>query len=144
MEAITEQALEDLFRDIKFETQLQYVIIPKCKVLMKAPTIATAHDSDQKHVMHSHDQLGEGREDFEVIFRLLSKANVKKIIKIVVEDMEEPSHHDDAIIRSVSCFDCEEWDWKKLDLCTNIIHKAAPNATKINLYSRGSSAVLRS
>ena len=86
---------------------------------------------------------GDGRRDFCCIFRFLQRAGVLKIFQIVVDDAQEPSHSDEAIIECLKPFSVEEWDWKKVDLCPNVIYEAAPGVREITLYSRGNNAALR-
>ena len=64
-------------------------------------------------------------------------------MKIEVEDIEQPSHRDDIIIDYLKDFGIEEWDWRKLDLCTEVIREAAKDVRQIRLYSSGNNAVLR-
>lgn len=68
---------------------------------------------------------------------------MRKIIELIVDDDQDPPHKD-TIIASLETFDLEIFDWKKLDLCSDTIFKAAPHANKIVLYSSGNNAVLKS
>ena len=36
------------------------------------------------------------------------------------------------------------WDWQRTDLSSEVIAKAAPNVSQVNLYWGGNNAVLRS
>ena len=60
-----------------------------------------------------------------------------------MEDDDETPHSDEAI-EELSVFNIEEWDWRKIDLCSEVIYKAAKKAEKVFLYSSGNNAVLRS
>lgn len=94
----------------------------------------------------NHNNVGHdgiGRKDYQQIFDLLWNKGVRKIIKIMVEDNEDIPHSDE-VLEKLSRFDIEEWDWKRTDLCSDVLFKAAPNARKVTLYSSGNSAVLRS
>ena len=88
---------------------------------------------------------GTGREECQdILLRCLhEKKGVRKIIELVVYDDQTPPHKD-SVIASLGIFDIENFNWKKLDLCTETIFQAAPNANKIVLYSSGNNAVLRS
>ena len=86
---------------------------------------------------------GSGRGDFGIVFRELKRVGVKKVMKIEVEDLKEPSHGDDIIIESLKGFNIEEWDWRKIDLCTEVIRQAAQHVRQIRLYSSGNNSVLR-
>ena len=70
--------------------------------------------------------------------------NVKKILKIVVEDDRNDPHSDEAIERAVTDFDVEEWDWVKEDICSDTILAAARNVRDLTLYWSGNRAVLKS
>lgn len=87
-------------------------------------------------------RFGSGRTDFGIVFRELKRIGVKRIMEIEVEDLKEQSHADDIIIDSLKDFNIKEWDWRKLDLCTEVIRQAAQHVRKIRLYSSGNNAVL--
>jgi len=59
-------------------------------------------------------------------------------------DDDEDTPHSDEVIESLKRFGIEDWDWKKVDLCSEVLLKAAPNAEKITLYCSGNNAILRS
>lgn len=65
-----------------------------------------------------------------------------KIVKVIVIDDREPSHTDEAIETALTGFDVEIWDWKRVDLCSEVIFNAARNVKEISLYSSGNNAVL--
>lgn len=89
------------------------------------------------------DQRIVGRGGAKLIFDLLRIRGVRKIIMVIVIDDGEIPHGDD-VIEELERFDVEELDWRKGDLCSSVILKAAKNATKLFLYSSGNKAVLRS
>jgi hypothetical protein len=93
-------------------------------------------------VLRPQDQEQKGLNDLEVIFRWLRDNHVTRIYRIIIVDNEEPSHTDTAIVRALEDFDVKIWDWKKLDLCTDVILKAAPDVEEVTLYSSGNTAVL--
>lgn len=39
-------------------------------------------------------------------------------------------------------FKVEEWDWKKMDICSDVIHESSPAVREVSLYSSGNNAVL--
>lgn len=78
-----------------------------------------------------------------MIFNWLRDNHVKKILKvIVIDDGPELSHTDRAIEIALKGLEIEVWDWKKLDLCTEVILKTAPNVRDVSLYSSGNNAVM--
>ncbi|GAB1195667.1 hypothetical protein APSETT444_004929 [Aspergillus pseudonomiae] len=79
----------------------------------------------------------------EDIFNVLWEKGVKKIIKISVDD-DEDLPHSDEVIETLGKFGIEEWDWRRKDLCSSVILKAAQNSRKVFLCSTGNKAVLRS
>ncbi|KAI9771958.1 MAG: hypothetical protein M1839_002591 [Geoglossum umbratile] len=132
--AVSAQDLTDLITSLKFENILQYVRIPRYKL--------SAHSSPARGDSRSDQQRG-GRRDFQLIFDLLWKKGVRTIIKVIVEDDDETPHSDE-VIEKLAIFNIEEWDWRKVDLCSEVIYKAAGNVEKAFLYSSGNNAVLRS
>jgi len=84
-----------------------------------------------------------GRDDMTYIFGWLFQRGVRKILKVTVVDNEFPAHRDGAIVECLMQFGVEIWDWKKLDLWSEVIHKSTPVVRQINLYSSGNQAVLK-
>ena len=76
------------------------------------------------------------------IFRWLRNLHVRAIIKVTVIDDVEPSHSDAAIENCLQGFDIETWNWKKFDICSEVIYNSAPNVKEVILYSSGNNAVL--
>jgi hypothetical protein len=37
----------------------------------------------------------------------------------------------------------EDWDWRKIDLCSEVIHTVAPMVRTVHLYWGGNNAILR-
>jgi hypothetical protein len=54
-----------------------------------------------------------------------------------------PPHSDEAIEQALSGFDVEDWDWKKVNICSETIRTVAPNVRYVCLYTDGNNAVLR-
>lgn len=124
-------------KGLNFEDILEYVRIPRCKILRRAnDTIAPSFES-------SSGRGGIGLTSFKLIFDLLRSKGVRKIIKVIVDD-EEDTPHSDEVIESLNCFQIEDWDWKKIDLCSEVLYQAAPNAEKVTLYCSGNNSILRS
>lgn len=76
------------------------------------------------------------------VFKWLRKNHVERIIKVMVIDDEDPPHADSSIEEALSGFQVEIWDWKRLDLSTEVIHKSTNVVKEISLYSSGNNSVL--
>lgn len=136
--AVSRENIQELFKNLKLENILQYVRIPRYRLEATAKTHAS-----KKIPRGKIDPPGAGLRDYEQIFDLLWVKEVRKIIKIVVEDHVDTPHSDE-MLETLQRFQIEEWDWKRMDLCSSVLFNAAPDARALTLYSSGSSAVLRS
>jgi hypothetical protein len=86
-----------------------------------------------------------GRDRYEGVFRWLRDVQkVKKIFKVVVDDLVPYPHTDRAIIAALEKFDVEIWDWRKLDISSETVFKAASGTRQLHLQCSGNEAVLRS
>lgn len=108
-----------------FESVLEYVALPK-------PPITGANRKLER------DAYGFLLSDW-----LRIECGVKKIFEIYVEDSVEFPHSDTSIIRHLKDFDIEIWKWRKLDICTTTIAKAAPNVRKVYLACNSKQSVLK-
>ncbi|PMD28807.1 hypothetical protein L207DRAFT_642096 [Hyaloscypha variabilis F] len=131
---ISEERIEEGLAHLKFEDVLQYVALPRLK-LERRPVL-----SKKK----SQNPDGKGRNDMIFLFNFLRNKSVKRVIRVIVDDTLEPSHSDEAIETALGGLKVEIWDWKKIDLCTETIVTAAPDAREVCLYWSGNNAVLRS
>lgn len=91
----------------------------------------------------SPKQDGDGRRDLCYIFDRLRKKGVKTILKVIIDDSVSPAHSDEAIEDALKFMDVEIWDWKRIDLCSEVIFRVASKAREVNLYWSGNNAVLR-
>lgn len=139
---ITKRQLIKFLDRFHFESILQFVDIPRL-ILAPDKTALTAEKPAKLSRKGTSITSGIGREECLEILKYLQEKGVRKIIELVVDDDQDPPHKD-TIIASLNTFDLEIFDWKKLDLCSDTIFKAAPYAQKIVLYSSGNNAVLRS
>ena len=124
---------------LNFEEILQYVEIPKLRIDGNSNTANTKRPRGRV----SPDGDGEGRTDLVYVFNELRGRKVKTILKVIVDDLAEPAHSDEAIEKALDKMGVEIWDWKKTDLCTEVIQTAAPNVREVHLYWSGNNAVLR-
>jgi hypothetical protein len=77
------------------------------------------------------------------VFDWLWRNGVREIIKAMVVDDRERPHADSAIVEALYGFQVEEWDWKRVDLCSEVIYEAAgASVREVSLYSSGNNAVL--
>jgi hypothetical protein len=84
----------------------------------------------------------KSRSDLTAIFSWLRRNHVKKIIKVTVIDYGDRSHTDAAIETGLKDFEVELWDWKKVDLCSEVIYNSTKVVREISLYSSGNYAVM--
>jgi len=132
---ISEERIEDGLAHLKFEDILQYVALPSLK-LERRPTFSKTNKK-------SPTLDGKGRNDMIFLFNFLRNKSVKRVIRVIVDDTLEPFHSDEAIETALGGLKVEIWDWKKVDLCTETIVTAAPDAREVCLYWSGNNAVLR-
>ncbi|KAL6873276.1 hypothetical protein HDV57DRAFT_504684 [Trichoderma longibrachiatum] len=137
---ITQTGLENLLSKLKFEDILQYVAIPRLNVEVN---MNTANSKRSRGSGRSQRQDGDGRRDLCYIFDRLRKRGVKTILKVIIDDSMTPAHSDEAIEDALKFMDVEIWDWKRIDLCSEVICRVAAKAREVNLYWSGNNAVLR-
>lgn len=120
---------------MKFEDTLQYVAFPAVQV-ERIPQSKMMKKQQQQ-------QDGKGRRDMEFLFDFLREKKVKRVLKVIVDDTTDTPHSDESIERCIGGLGCEIWDWKKIDLCSETILKAAPDVRELSLYWSGNNAILR-
>jgi hypothetical protein len=122
---------------LKFEDILQYVAVPQ--VYVEGQPV-----SQRRVSKRPLKQDGQGRTDLVFLFKWLKgERNVKTILKVIVDDMQEPAHSDEAIEAALEGMGVEDWDWRKTDLCLEVIHAVAPMSRIVHLYWSGNNATLR-
>ncbi|KAI1325407.1 hypothetical protein F5Y16DRAFT_377936 [Xylariaceae sp. FL0255] len=122
-------------RHLAFEDVLQYVAIP-------AIDMEVVNKPGRKKQVDYRG--GRGRSDLEWLFNWLrSVKKVSIILKVIVEDLREPAHRDEAIENCLTGMGVEEWDWRKRDLSPDVLQRVAPNAHTVHLYWSGNNAILR-
>ncbi|KAG5772698.1 hypothetical protein H9Q72_001198 [Fusarium xylarioides] len=122
---------------LEFEEILQYVHIPA------NPFQSDTSQTHEKQIASYSTSDGVGRRDFSKIFDVLKdKKGVRKIIQLIVDDDTEYPHQDE-VIESISEFNVEQLDWRKMDLSSRLLKTAAANATHLHLYSSGKECTLR-
>lgn len=121
---------------VEFEDTLQYVAIPFLHVKRK-PQVLKANVKDDSHPLD-----GNGRGDLVFLFNFLERKNIKRIIRLTIDDMRSPAHSDEAIEMCLAPFDIEVWDWRKIDICIATILTSARDVREVYLYWSGNNAVL--
>jgi hypothetical protein len=127
---ISEKGLEDLIDLLNFENILKYIQIPRYKLS------TSSKENDDKPNWERSGCL-------KIFNHLRSKKGVKKIIRVTVDDDDMTTPHCDEALETLGDLDIEEWDWRRFDLCSDVISKAAPRVQTVFLYSNGNNAVLR-
>ncbi|KAI1213091.1 uncharacterized protein F4807DRAFT_471577 [Annulohypoxylon truncatum] len=118
------------------EDILQYVAIPRVEVEDDPVGLRPGQRAPKPD--------GNGRTDMKPLFKWLrDEKKVKIILKVIVDDLQEPAHSDEAIEFCLIGMGVEIWQWKKVDLSPEVIQKVAPEARIVHLYWSGNNAVLR-
>ncbi|KAI1878942.1 hypothetical protein JX265_003119 [Neoarthrinium moseri] len=137
---ISEDYLDRLSKHLQFESILKYVALPK--LILESHTV--------RRIGGEKRPRRKGLSHLVTVFNWLRKNHVEKIVKVIVIDDEDPSHADASIEEALSGLGVEIWDWKRLDLSTDVIWRAttAPGnkdvsvVREISLYSTGNNSVL--
>ncbi|KAJ2902817.1 hypothetical protein MKZ38_000098 [Zalerion maritima] len=143
----------------KFDDTLSYVSIPSFPFVpvkeTPAPKRYTANQSSRRE---NAAKPPKGRQSLVPMFDKLHSLGVKKILRLQVDDTEYPAHTDEAIEKALTgsvrdplagdnpirrLIDIEAWDWRKFDLCSDVIQYAAPQVEKMHLYWSGNPTVLK-
>ena len=161
--SISKDDLNRLARHLTFEDTLMYVALPKLRV--EGPNRDNDHPSSPGLTGSSKSNSGHqdkipkgslpdssvppprdrfGLTDANIIFDWLLDNGVRRIFKVIVIDDGEIPHSDQAIEKALKPFKIEIWDWKKIDICSETVVRAAGEHAKIvYMYSSGNNAVLR-
>jgi hypothetical protein len=137
--ATTPAYLNQLANHLKFESTLKYVALPSLTVETSKSFRRPKSQVDQAAEIK---QQRKGRSDLVTIFDWLWSNGVREIIKVMVVDDRDPPHADSAIIEALHGFKVEQWDWKRIDLCSDVIWKSSLFVKDISLYSSGNNAVM--
>ncbi|RBR13229.1 hypothetical protein FVER53590_25652 [Fusarium verticillioides] len=126
-DTISDEYLEQLSDHLKFESILKYVALPKL-AMEGRPRAPKSRTVTKKSI--------RGRSDLNAVFEWLKRNKVEKIVKVIVLDDQEPCHADSSIENALKGFDVEIWDWKRLDLSTDVIRNSTSVLKQVNLYIR--------
>ena len=151
--------VESLLETLSLDNILKFVKIAPFTVLDDdAETELEDHDSTTQSDSIDSPTAFVHREDgpsnnCEIVFDYLrNTTKVQAIYEVAVEEsnIEEkkyPPHTDDAIAQCLAAPFSDHiltWDWQKIDICSELLCKVAPNMETLYLYTSGSNAILRS
>ncbi|SCO40223.1 related to microbial serine proteinase [Fusarium fujikuroi] len=125
---VSQDDFKKYFGHLQFDTALQYVGFPRVRL---------KGGREQPDVRH------QGRKDMTFFFDWLRGKSVTRIIKVVVEDMEKPSHSDEAIEECLKDLGVEILDWRRLDLDALTLRKIGTHLREVHLQWSGSNSTLR-
>lgn len=135
------ESLGCLSRHYKLDTMLRALYIPKVKVRWDDDSI------EARKIARGWECVG--RIDLYLLFHWLKhRAGVKSLLEVIVVDFEEDDmnpHSDKSIIECVKDLQVEIWDWRRMDISTDVIYDGAGKYVKtLYLYCSGLRAVLQS
>ncbi|PSN59993.1 subtilisin-like protein [Corynespora cassiicola Philippines] len=148
---ISKSYLERLSKHLDFETMLKYVALPRLTVEDMHPVRKQNQRRQLQHRLggassdiHSEQYSNQkkGAEDMKTVFDWLRGKGVKVIVKVMVIDDGDTPHSDRAIEESLEEFQVENWDWKKLDISSEVISRSTTKVEEVSLYCSGNNAVL--
>ena len=114
------------------------------------PNLTISGGDDLLDTTPSDSELGSdiytlrSRLDYVKVFNWLRKKGVRKVLEVNIEDDETEPHCDEAIEAALQGLDVEILNWKKLDLCSDVLWNAARDVKELFLYSSANNDVLRS
>ncbi len=105
--------------------------------------------SEEMQITTDKWRSNAGSVDLYMVFKWLKDdVKVKKILEVVVEDFadgESKPHSDKAIVECLKDLQVETWDWRRMDIPSQVIVEAAGEHVKtLYLYCSGLRAVLQS
>ena len=125
---------------MSFDNVLRYVTFRRIE-LQKPPPPTT--ESALSKRLPQKPKPGRGREDLTFFFDWLYQKKVQHILKVTVDDLEDPPHSDKAIEECLRRFEVETLDWRRIDLCPETLHHACRNVKELYLRWSGNRAILR-
>ncbi|KIW98644.1 uncharacterized protein Z519_00305 [Cladophialophora bantiana CBS 173.52] len=135
---MTADKFRTTYGGFKFDHVLQYVGFRRLEF-----TVPELPPRGSGTMSKSPASTGRGRRDMEVPFNWLHDKGVTNIIKVIVDDLEPPSHKDESIQNALKKFDIEILDWRKIDLCPDTICRSCPNLREVHLWWSGNNGILR-
>ena len=129
-----EETVDSFFNRYQYNPVLRHVTLCQVSIQMKKMDRGRQVYTDQLYFL-----------------RWLRGRGVEKILKVIVDDKTKP-HRDEEIEEVLAgkgarppakSFDVEVLDWRKEDLCPEMIQSAAPRVRELHLQWSGRNAVLR-
>lgn len=125
------------FKGIKLDSILQYVAFP-CVRIEKVEKKRSLEGRPRKPATK------RGRSDMIDLFTwLVEDKQVKKIIKVIVNDLQDPAHTDENIFNALHGFGVEELHWMKTDLDPDTIYEINKDMREVYLCWSGSNVALK-
>ncbi|KAK8926722.1 Intracellular serine protease [Metarhizium anisopliae] len=137
--SVTHNYFDNLGKHLQFESILRYVALPVLSVEpppSRNPRIKQVSPTETQYELHRN-----GRSDLVTVFDWLWSKGVREIVKIRVVDGDLP-HADASIVEALYGFNVKMWDWKRVDLCSDVIYESSPVIKEVSVYSSGNNAVL--
>jgi hypothetical protein len=125
---ITAAEFKNDFEHLEFEEMLQYVALPQVEFNQESDSPGSPYT---------------GRTDMIFLFRWLRDKGVKRIVRVIVDDLGELFHSDEAIEEALKDLEVEVLDWRRLDMCPVTISKLSPRLREVTLQWSGKNATLR-
>jgi len=137
---ILRESFKQSYDHMTFDDVLRYVTFRRIE--LQKP-IQTTTESKLLKKLPQKPKPGRGRDDLTFFFDWLYKKKVRHILKVTVDDLEDPPHSDEAIVESLKRFEVETLDWRRIDLCPETLYQACRNVREVYLRWSGNRAVLR-
>ncbi|KAL6823277.1 intracellular serine protease [Trichoderma camerunense] len=116
------------FGHLKLDSVLQYVAFPQIELIEGDDGPATRRKT---------------RTDLIFFFNWLKQKGVKRIVKVIVDDLKTPSHSDEAIEEALESFNVEILDWRRLDLDPVSLTRVGMCLRELHLQWSGKNTTLR-
>ncbi|KAJ5544315.1 hypothetical protein N7513_007126 [Penicillium frequentans] len=130
---VFEKQFEKDFSHHQLNSILQYVAFPQVSVI-------SSKESGNKFSPEI-----SGRTDMLFFFKWLREnKKVFRVLKVIVDDLKQPSHSDEVIEKALENFKVEILDWRKVDICPRTFCRIGAEIQTLHLYWSGRNSVLRS
>ncbi|KAF5706216.1 hypothetical protein FGLOB1_7536 [Fusarium globosum] len=133
---LTSERFKTIYGNFVFDSVLLYVALPQMRISIPARPPRNGNPA-------AGLSMARGRQDMTIVFEWLYNKGVRNIVKLLVDDMQDPPHSDMAIERALSKFEVEILDWRKVDLCPDTIVRSVPKVRELHLFWSGSNTALR-
>lgn len=137
---ILRESFRQSYDHMSFDNVLRYVTFRRIE--LQKP-LQPATESRLLNKLPQKPKPGRGRDDLTFFFEWLYKKKVRHILKVTVDDLEDPPHSDQAMVECLKRFEIETLDWRRVDLCPETLNHACQNVRELYLRWSGNRAVLR-